>query len=93
MTRGVPAERALSAADIHEASLKNFERRRTSAVLLLAALNGREEVKIAVRQGEWERWTSEYLAEVKRLEEEANKELAGRLTVVGRFILTLNIWE
>lgn len=85
MTRGVPAERALSAADIHEASLKNFERRRTSAVLLLAALNGREEV---VRQGEWE-----YLAEVKRLEEEANKELAGRLTVVGRFILTLNIWE
>lgn len=93
MTRGVPAERVLSAADIHEASLKNFERRRTSAVLLLAALNGREEVKIAVRQGEWERWTSEYLAEVKRLEEEANKELAGRLMVVGRFILTLNIWE
>ncbi|KAI0760698.1 hypothetical protein C8Q74DRAFT_247347 [Fomes fomentarius] len=70
-----------SCEDIHEASLENFKRRRTSAVLLLAALNGREEVKIAVRQGEWERWTSEYLAEVKRLEEKANNELVGRLTV------------
>ena len=61
----------------------------TSAVLLLGELKGRKDsiITAIMRQGQAERWAAEYLGEIKRVEQTAKNELAGRLTVVRDPIL------
>ncbi|KAI0687588.1 hypothetical protein C8Q76DRAFT_266597 [Earliella scabrosa] len=70
------------APEEHTALLDDWSRRLTSAVLLLGELKGRKDsIVTAIRQGQAEHWATEYLGEIKRAEEAANNELAGRLTV------------
>lgn len=72
--------------DKHQEVLRDIKRRLTSTVLLFGELNEEEGLKAATRQGEWERWASDYLAKMKEAEKEVKAVLAGRFTIVRHFL-------